>query len=152
MISSSENPFAPEFGNITLTILNRNTYRERFTFNFTMAMPVVALSGTFNDTSTTTCYFNSTVLSATIWTRMRADYPRNISSVAAPVNASSTFDPWPFAVDIAETQPAGADVPDCRDWQGRAVGDVSAGDGGGACSCSYSNYDTLTTNGTASRA
>lgn len=153
-ISSSANPFAPAFSNVTLAVLNRDTYRERLVFNVTIPKPVVPAAGAFapgGDTSAATCWFNSTVLSATLWTRVRADYPAGIAAAAAPVNASATFDPWPFAVDVAETQAAGGDVPDCRDWQGRALGDVSVGDGGGECSCAYSNFDSLATNGTVSR-
>jgi hypothetical protein len=140
-ISSSSNPFAPSFANITLILLDGNQYTERFTFSFTMAnLPIIPSTNLVpGQTSAATCYFNSTVLTATLWTRVRATYPANITSVAAPTNASASFAPWPFRADVVEVQKAGAGVPDCRDYQGRPLGDFeTAGDG--ECGCWYSNY------------
>lgn len=85
-----------------------------------------------------TCFFNTTLMTATIWTRTRADFPVNISEVLTPVNASRTgFAPWPFRIEIEEvdseggptsstnpdeTQRAGPFVtPDCRDADGKVV-------------------------------
>ncbi|KAM7197797.1 hypothetical protein V8F20_006470 [Naviculisporaceae sp. PSN 640] len=87
-----------------------------------------------------TCFFNTTLMSATIWTRMRADFPGNISGVPTPVNASRAgFAPWPFRIEVEEVDSAAAggsssnsnsdDVkesgtfvtPDCRDAEGRVV-------------------------------
>ncbi|KAK3942163.1 hypothetical protein QBC46DRAFT_448055 [Diplogelasinospora grovesii] len=156
-ISSSANPFAPTFTNVSLTLIDGNQYTERFAFNFTMAPKAVELSAQVgNDKNAkVTCWFNSTVMSATIWTRMRASYPANITEVAAPVNATNVFAPWPFAVEIKQVQDASNGVPDCRDAAGRPVGGdlrpnaTTQAQGGTVttCSCSYSNRNLPSTKG-----
>lgn len=84
-------------------------------------------------TSLVTCFFNTTLMSATIYTRMRASFPQSVTDLPNPVNASRTgFAPWPYRVEITERDPdvtasnsnstAGATtVPDCRDATGRVV-------------------------------
>ncbi|KAK3695291.1 hypothetical protein B0T22DRAFT_438302 [Podospora appendiculata] len=148
VISSSDNPFAPSFANVSLTLLDGNQYTERFTFRFPMAKAVVPATATATGPGPgpAVCWFNSTVVSATIWTRMRASYPASITGVPSPTNASYTFAPWPFAVEVKQSQEAGEDVPDCRDASGRAVDSGGGGGGGGGgtgsgeCACWYSNY------------
>jgi hypothetical protein len=142
-ISSTPNPFAPVFSNLPLTIVDANQYTERFTFNFTLSYSSI-VDGPLvpGDTSTTTCMFNSTVMAVTLWSRMRADYPEGIESVNIPVNGTGrdgSFAPWPFRVEIRETQAGGAGVPDCRDPKGQVVG-VNLGRDG-ECGCSYRNFE-----------
>jgi len=85
-----------------------------------------------------TCYFNETIMSATIWTRVRASYPADIVDVAAPVNATNVFAPWPFAVEVKQV--AGG-PPECRDGEGRVVGGELKPAGEGAeCRCGYVNH------------
>jgi hypothetical protein len=147
-ISSSDNPFAPQFANITLAMRDLNRYTERFDFNFTMAKPVVpstVLPGTpasdGQGGGVTTCWFNETVMSATIWTRMRADYPKNLTTVPDPRNASNTFAPWPYRVEVRQVQQAGPGVPNCRDSNGRPFGNFAVAGDGGDCGCYYANFD-----------
>ena len=155
MISSSDNPFAPSFTNLSLTLLDPNQYTERFVFNFTMERAVVPSAPLAGNPATTTCWFNQTVMTATLWTRDRATYPSNISSVPEPRNATFNFDPWPYQVDIRETQAAGPNVPDCLDPAGNQVGDFHVTPAPGAasdCACVYTNYGLPTSNVTVSRA
>ncbi len=154
VISSSDNPFAPSFANLSMMFLDVNQYNERFVFNFTMAKSVAASAPLSGDPAAATCWFNHTVLSATLWTRARASYPVNISAVPDPRNATFNFNPWPYKVDITQVQVAEPGVPDCMDASGRRVGDFQATPTPGVksdCECGYTNYGLVAGNRTTSR-
>ncbi|KAJ4418685.1 hypothetical protein N0V85_001336 [Neurospora sp. IMI 360204] len=114
------------------------------------------------------CWYNQTVVRGTIWTRMRASYPANISDVSTPLlNATNVFAPWPFAVELTLEQTYeedergnGKKAPDCKDAEGKPVVfndnvKVSVGardmeavdvvDEADICRCSYANYGLDTT-------
>ncbi len=152
VISSSDNPFAPSFANVSLTLEDANLDTERFTFEFTMKKPVTTSAPLeVGNDKAAVCWFNQTVMSATIWTRIRASYPANITSVEAPVNATNVFAPWPFKVEVNQGQGGAGksnSAPDCRDSRGRPMGgdlrpDVNeTSDGAGTdCSCRYANFE-----------
>jgi hypothetical protein len=143
VISAAPNPFATQFTNITMWMLDQGQSSERLTFNFTMALQSIpAVPLVTNSAATAVCWYNSTVMTATLWTRQRATYPANITSVPAPVNATNTFEPWPYAVDIREVQDAGPGVPDCRSLAGQPIGnfEVQSASNADICSCSYANF------------
>lgn len=157
-ISAAPNPFVPQFDNVDMQLLSQGQDDERFVFRFTMNAAIVPsppLQGVGN--SAVMCYYNSTVMGATIYTRRRASYPVGLST---PVNntsdgggsgsGSGSFDAWPYAVDVRQVATASAGVPDCRDAQGRPVGNFAVIEQTGSntqssppssCSCSYQNYD-----------
>jgi hypothetical protein len=146
VISAASNPFVPQFSNVTLSLLDSDLATERLTFNFPMNAAVVPSSPLNSSTNAAaTCYFNHTVVSATLWTRKPAEYPRNLtSSVSSGGNgthASTNFDNWPYAVQLAQVAGSGTGTPDCRDLSGRPVGSYELPVGtSGDCSCSYSNF------------
>ena len=122
------------------------------------------------------CWYNQTVVRGTVWTRLRATYPSDISDVPTPlINATNTFAPWPFRVELTLEQTYeedergnGKKAPDCRDAQGRPVvfngnndngmkvagaararaRDMQIVDEADICRCSYTNYglDTKSNN------
>lgn len=141
VVSAPASPFAPSFSNVSMVLVDGGQATERLTFNFPMDIAVVPSKPLVAGRDTAaTCYFNGTVMSATVWTRMRASYPATITDVPAPVNASTAFAPWPFAVEVAQVQQAGAGVPDCLDSRGVSVGNFSVTGGSAAeCGCWYSN-------------
>ncbi|TPX17156.1 uncharacterized protein E0L32_003274 [Thyridium curvatum] len=130
-VSSSASPFAPSFANVTMALLDGNQHAERLAFEFPAAVSVVVPPGA------TTCWYNGTVFSATLWTRMRATYPPGVEAAPPPTNASTNFAAWPFRVEIVQRQRAGAGVPDCRDRSGQPLDGLA---GSGDCGCWYSNY------------
>ncbi|KAK4451661.1 hypothetical protein QBC34DRAFT_423652 [Podospora aff. communis PSN243] len=121
-ISSSDNPFAPQFRNIPLTLLDPNQHSERFTFNFTldfvvtpnMPLPDTASSGA------TRCTFYNTVMSATIWTKMRGEYPAGIERWEVPVNRTRVFAGWPFRVEKRGTREGDTYKVSCRSVESRS--------------------------------
>ncbi|CAK7209598.1 hypothetical protein SBRCBS47491_000497 [Sporothrix bragantina] len=157
--SSSSSSEEPSFNNIHMTLLDAGLLSERLVFNFSMDLAYVPTNDLIAaQTSSATCYFNQTAFSATLWTKQRATFPPTISGVTAPVNASSTFSPWPFAVQIAEVQQAAPAIPDCVDYHGNSLGNFSAAigsdsssDNSGVCGCWYSNTVGGSSNGTSTR-
>ncbi|KJR89119.1 uncharacterized protein SPSK_06244 [Sporothrix schenckii 1099-18] len=154
--SSSSSSASPSFSSIYMTLLDTGLPSERLVFNFSMDLAYVPTSDLVDhQTSAATCYFNQTILQATLWTQRRATFPPTIANVPAPTEAStSAFVPWPFAVEIAQVQQAGPAIPDCVDYHGNSLGDFSVPDGGAAdvCGCWYSNMvGGGSTNGTSTR-
>ncbi|KAI1267614.1 hypothetical protein F5Y18DRAFT_306923 [Xylariaceae sp. FL1019] len=147
-ISSSQNPFQPTFGNISMDFLDENQDTERLTFELgnmmLQVLPVDPVTGDDGSTAAS-CYFNDTVLSATIWTRKAGTYPMDldtsVDNMGNGTHISEDFDPWPYAVEISQTAAAGAGVPDCRDAQGNPVGNFEISHAGGDCGCYYRNFD-----------
>ncbi|KAH8682462.1 hypothetical protein BX600DRAFT_492499 [Xylariales sp. PMI_506] len=145
-ITASNNPFVPQFSNVPLAFLDRGQPTERMTFNFTMNAAVIPAAPLDASGVAATCYFNGTVMSATIWTRLAATFPAaNLtfgSAVGAGAPASSSFADWPYAVEIAQVASAGLGVPDCRSAaDGSALGSFALAPGSGDCECFYSNYE-----------
>ncbi|KAK3382348.1 hypothetical protein B0T24DRAFT_8606 [Lasiosphaeria ovina] len=161
-LSSSANPFAPGVANASLTLLDGNQYTERFVFSVaTGAKAGTAATATVvsGGESGVECWFNDTVLSATIWTRVRASYPPGIDAVPDWVNATYRYAPWPYAVEVTQTARG---PPDCRRADGSAVSavlsdndDDDSGSGtttsqdSATCACVYTNHD-LPSNASAS--
>jgi len=149
-ISAAPNPFVPQFDNIDMQLLDGNTDSERLVFRFTMNAAVVPSPALSLGSGSVTCYYNNTIMGATIYTRRAASYPVGLSSSVhnaagseSSSSSSTTFEPWPYAVDVRQIATAGTGVPDCRDSQGNPVGEfaVAANSDSSACSCTYQNYD-----------
>lgn len=161
LISAAPNPFVPQFTNVSMRLLDANQPTERFTFNFTMQLTVTPASqitrtamadtttaeqgnGDSDDNSRFTCYYHDTVASATIWIRRPAEFPRNldtpVSNGGNGTHVSTSFDPWPYAVDLAQVSEPGPAQPECRDADGGRAGDFAAPSDAEPCGCWYRNY------------
>ncbi|KAK0747782.1 hypothetical protein B0T21DRAFT_406369 [Apiosordaria backusii] len=160
---SSSNKSEPQFQNLTLTTLDINQYTERLSFSFIYPKPV-SLSIPLSNNSTEEeqqikCWFNTTVLTATIWTRRPTQWPEgvvkgvNITEITQIEGKEGEERVWPFLVEVGERQlglgegeEEGGMMPDCYDERGVGVdlgvlirernndtasGDASGGDGDG---------------------
>jgi len=151
-ISAAPNPFVPQFRNVSLDLVDGNQDSERLVFEIgKMALEVVPIepvAGDNNSTSgnkATICYFNDTVLTATIWTRRRAEYPANLTTsvdnLGNGTHTSVDYDIWPYAVEVSQVVRVGASVPDCRDADGNPVGNFEVPQPSNECGCWYRNFD-----------
>ncbi|KAK4658464.1 hypothetical protein QC762_102045 [Podospora pseudocomata] len=173
--SNPSHTTGPQFQNLTLTHLDINQYNERFVFSLIYPKPVT-LSIPTNGTEgggeeRIQCWFNTTVLSAAIYTRQRASWPEDLGGVilteiTGRAGKEGEERVWPFLVEVGEVQQGGEDgeggvVPDCyRDGRGVDLGGLFGGNdngtaGGidgaeGECGCWYKNFelDGLRGNGT----
>ncbi|CAJ2500244.1 Uu.00g030970.m01.CDS01 [Anthostomella pinea] len=143
-ISSTANPFAPQFTNVSLALLDGGLSSERLSFTTPLGDAAVVPTGPIVEGSNevTTCYYNDTVLSTMIWTRRGAQFGGYATTTGGNRggDGSKNFDAWPYAVQVARTAAPGSGVPDCRNADGERVGDFAVVDGGGECGCWYANF------------
>ena len=137
-ISSTDNPFALAFEAQELTYhADSNATSPRFTFEFTLPKVVVPTSALTSSNAVTQCYFNSTVLSGTIYLAGSLD-PSTTSTT------SSSYEDWPYPVEIVQSSPGGEGIPDCYETVDGKVGARVEGlqpeAEGDECRCEYRNY------------
>ncbi|KAL9093978.1 MAG: hypothetical protein Q9165_003648 [Trypethelium subeluteriae] len=144
-ISASSNPFSISFSTEPLTLLDAGQPTERYALNFTLPKQVAPSSPITSDGSAATCFYNATVLSAELYTRMNATYP---GAGQGQGGAGASYTPWPFAVRVQQLAAGGQGVPDCYELVNGAVGEsVSVGseeEEADECSCVYQNFDAST--------
>src|SRR6478735_999560 len=70
-ISSTENPFAPSFTNLTLKVLDKDTSQERLQFSFSMNKTIVPDDQLSSSNRAAKCTFDDTLFEATLWTQRR---------------------------------------------------------------------------------
>jgi len=150
-ISSSNNPFAFSFANVSLALKEPNSAMERYTFLTSVDTFTVPQLGVH-------CFYNETILEASLYTRRSKTYPAapsgsSSSSAAAPsstggaaVVSNDVFPLWQFAVEISQHIAGGADVPACYQMnngqQGARITDgLVPQAASNRCSCGYKNFD-----------
>ena len=152
-ISSTNNPFAIDFSNATLILVDAGTDNERYTFTTTVQKAVYP---SFN----VRCYYNDTLFTADLYTSKPNSYPNNSTSAgatssaagaaatdgAAGAPAGGAFADWNYAVDATQSIGGGVDVPACYSLNNGQPGDrVTSGytmmPAADFCSCAYKNYD-----------
>ncbi|KAH7321381.1 hypothetical protein B0I35DRAFT_408336 [Stachybotrys elegans] len=134
-ISSSDNPFAPSFSNVTLEILDGNEPTERLVFSFSMEKTVVPGGGITPSNRAAQCTFDDTTFEATLWTRRRRG-----RTIDLPPPAQSDYTAWPGDVEVAQVKPSAlGSPPRCQDSSGTAIADVQAATGG--CECRYASFE-----------
>lgn len=146
-ISSSSNPFYPSFSNATLTLVDRDSGSEQYSFKTTFDKIVILPGGVY-------CYFNDTVLQGSLFTKKPKSSPaQTAASSTAPVAqpsatgdvASNTFAEWRYAVEATQSIGGGATIPECFQMnEGIRGAQVSGGipqAPADVCSCVFKNYD-----------
>ena len=137
-ISSTNNPFALAFDAQELTYhADTNATSPRLTFEFTLPKVVVPTSALTSNNAVTQCYFNSTVLSGTI-------YLAGSLGSSTTSTGSSSYEDWPYPVEIMQSSPGGEGIPDCYETVDGKVGAKVEGlepeAEGDECRCDYRNY------------
>lgn len=133
-LSSTNNPFALTFPAQPLTYqADANSTSSRLTFSFTLPKVVVPTSAITSNNAATQCFFNSTILSGSIY----LSTPRDNSATAG------SYEQWPYAVEIYQSSPSGQGTPDCYETVNGGLGErvnLDASVEGSECSCEYKNY------------
>jgi hypothetical protein len=138
-ISSTANPFALTFAAQEMTYsASSNATSPKLTFSFPLPKIVVPASALTSNNAATQCYFNSTILSGTIYLDAQPD-----SSANATENGS--YQSWPYAVEITQSSPGGEGTPECYEVVDGKLGErVSEGlEPEGVeeeCRCEYRNF------------
>ncbi|KAF2758642.1 hypothetical protein EJ05DRAFT_475949 [Pseudovirgaria hyperparasitica] len=135
---NGNNPFALfDLDGQTLTLVDEGQDSERYTFRMTMNksnMPSADITG---QNIASTCYFNGTTVTGTLYTKMERDYPSSNAQASA-------YLPWPYKVRVEQTIAGGDNVPACyrNDNQQQITDGLSAQGASTMCSCLYRNWLT----------
>jgi hypothetical protein len=137
-ISSTNNPFALAFDAQELMYhADTNATSPRLTFAFALPKVVVPTSALTSSNAVTQCYFNSTVLSGTI-------YLTGSLGSSATSTGSNSYQEWPYPVEITQSSPGGDGIPDCYETVdgklGAKVEGLEPEAEGDECRCEYRNY------------
>jgi hypothetical protein len=137
-ISSTNNPFALAFTAQQLTYhADTNATSPRLTFAFPLPKVVVPTSALTPNNAVTQCYFNSTVLSGTIYLAGSLDSSGNATG-------SGSYQDWPYAVEVLQSSPGGEGIPDCYETVdgklGARIEGLEPEAEGDECRCEYRNY------------
>ena len=123
---------------------------ERYTFQTTV--PKIVYPGA---TFALKCFYNSTLLSANLYTKKAADAVPAEAATSAPLlrvrddQGVSAIKEWPHAIDVTQSIGGGTGVPDCYEYDPKEPGSVGkrvekgfeAKGSGDFCSCGYANWD-----------
>lgn len=128
-VSGSDNPFAPDFANLPLTVVDANQPSERLTFAFSTNKTVVPVDAQAPTNRVANCTYPGTVFQATIWTRRRG------GQTFQPPTHPAKYAPWPGDFEVTQYKNSTIGDPICVDKQGGSVADIQAA--GGSCLCRY---------------
>lgn len=138
-LSSTNNPFALAFTAQELTYhADTNSSSPRLTFAFPLPKVVVPTSALTSNNAVTQCYFNSTILSGTIYLAESVNSSFNNSS------GSGSYQDWPYAVEVLQSSPGGEEIPNCYQMVdgklGARIEGLEPEAEGDECRCEYRNY------------
>ncbi|MCJ1322719.1 hypothetical protein MMC15_008069 [Xylographa vitiligo] len=144
-ISSTDNPFAINFADVSLTVADKGTENERYIFSVPNNKVVIPSASITTDNSMASCQFNDTQLQASLFTKIPSSYPSN-SSVSNAGNVSGGFQSWPFAIQVSQIISGGINIPACFEVKNGNIGapitnGIDIKSSRDICSCVYKNYD-----------
>ena len=141
VISSDQNPFAINFENAAMKMVDKDGDNERYQFQVTMDKTVVPSGPISEDGSAATCVYNDTTMTGYLYTKRAKNYPS-----AGMSTANATYQAWPYAVRVEQTVGGGENVPQCFKTTngnlGERIGNTTATDPTTLCSCLYRNFLT----------
>ncbi|MCJ1409114.1 hypothetical protein MMC19_003192 [Ptychographa xylographoides] len=152
-ISSTDNPFAINFVNASLTLVDQGTVNERYMFSIPINKVVRPSTPITTDNSMASCQYNNTQFQASLYTHMASMYPPNATASASASSSgpdasasSNGFTSWPYAVEVIQSIGGGVDVPSCYEVNNGNLGapvtrGITPQPPSDFCSCTYKNYD-----------
>ena len=147
-ISAPNNPFAIDFTNRPLTLVDAGQDMERYTFNTSFDKVVVTTLPVY-------CFFNNTLLEASLYTKRPKSYPPKDSDTntpaatatpSAPTSSPVPYAGWGYALDIKHSHGGGPTVPECYKMDNgvrgeRVIDGRTPKTPKDMCSCIYRNHD-----------
>ncbi|QIW98279.1 hypothetical protein AMS68_003797 [Peltaster fructicola] len=142
---STTNPFdSVTFSDRDLTYIadSSNSSSARYVFNFTTSLAIAPNPPITSNGQASKCFFNSTVVSGSIYLNSARTYPdvtlQNSTSVGG-------FEQWPYAVEFSQVSPGGDNIPDCYETVNGVVGSrivngFTVEPVSNQCICDYRNF------------
>ncbi|GAB0137677.1 hypothetical protein EsDP_00005934 [Epichloe bromicola] len=135
-ITSNENPFAPDFKNVSMKIRDYSKPTERLEFSFSMNKTVTPSDASSPTNRAAKCTYADTAFQATLYTRKRG------TTLFNPPKHHAKYSAWPGDVRIVQSLDSTIGQPMCRDAMNHVIADVGAGPG--TCQCQYTNANSQT--------
>jgi hypothetical protein len=142
VISSTNDPFALDFSNATLSLTNIGQSSEAYRFSVNMRKTVIPNVTLTADGASTDCFYNGAIFSAVLYTKKAKTYPAQYQT---PQSATGAYTPWPYAVEVQQVANGGAGVPDCYKMINGNTGEhvpIGTEPDTQTCECRYQNYGT----------
>lgn len=142
VISSTNNPFALDFSNATLSMTNSGQSSEAYRFSINMQKTVIPNVTLAADGASVDCFYNGTIFSAVLYTKKEKTYPTQNKTSSSPTEA---YLPWPYAVEVQQMANGDTGVPDCYKIINGNIGEpvpIGTEPSTQTCQCMYQNYNT----------
>ena len=142
VISSSNNPFALDFDNASLSLIHQGQSSEAYTFSINMQKTVIPNVTLTADGASTDCFYNGTMFSAVLYTKKKKTYPAQNTTLPSGAGA---YPPWPYAVEVQQLANGSVGVPDCYKMINGNTGThvpIGTKPESETCQCQYQNYNT----------
>ena len=155
VISSSDNPFALAFANVSLALVDAGRASERYTFSLPLDKFVLPSSPIAANNAAAGCWYNGTRFEASLYTRrmpnVTADGAGSGGGATTPSGPAPTpsptngWQPWPFAVNVTQSARGGPDVPNCYELTDGVLGapvtkDLDPEPPEQTCACGWRNF------------
>jgi hypothetical protein len=148
-LGTSENPFAPTFSNVPLTLQNPNAPDEHYAFSLNLFKKVVPDATITNDGSNANCYYNNTIFSGVLYTKKppQTTTLSNGNNTGSMNSNNSDWKPWPYAVNVTQSISGGQNVPNCYEFGNngadgpRVTNGLEPQPANQICECKWMNFD-----------
>ena len=145
MISSSDNPFAITFSNVSLDLVDAGRPSERYTFSLPIDKYVPPAAPITSDNTPAACWFNATRFEGSLYTRRQTNASASESAPAPTPTATNGWQPWPGAVNVTQSIAGGENVPNCYQLVNGVMGaPVTQGlepkPAADVCECGWRNF------------
>ncbi|MCJ1236334.1 hypothetical protein MMC14_004315 [Varicellaria rhodocarpa] len=148
-VSASHDPFAIDFSNAPLSLVDAGTSQERYTFSIQRQKTVFPTTAITTDNAAASCDYNNTQLQASLYTRMPNTYNASSQSSSTTQTLSTSnsstggFQAWPFAADVTQSIGGGANVPACYESNNgdRITNGLEPQPSTDMCTCEYKNFN-----------
>ncbi|KAG5916846.1 hypothetical protein E4U53_004263 [Claviceps sorghi] len=130
-VTSTDNPFGPDFHNVSVRVRDYSKPTERLEFSLAMNKTVTPSDAGSPTNRAANCTYVDTTFQATLYTRKRG------ASFVDPPRRHAKDSAWPGDVQIVQSLPSTVGQPMCRDASNNVIADVAAGIG--TCQCQYGN-------------
>lgn len=122
-----------------MTLSDKGMDSEHFTFRTTTTKEVQPRQLT-DDNALVSCYFNSTIFQASLYTKEAKTFPAEGQEVPGV-----SYEEWPFRVVVEEVASGGENTPNCYKKVNGVIGEritdgITPQDAGNQCSCQYKNW------------
>ncbi|CZS95296.1 hypothetical protein WAI453_011276 [Rhynchosporium graminicola] len=139
-ISSTQNFFSIIFNNASLSLMNAGADDEHYFFQTMMDKPTKPVAQLGSQNVASTCFFNSTTLQGSLYTKMPKTFM--VNNDTSSMDTNGPFSAWPFAVKVEQVASAGSGTPTCLGPSGENLGEFSVADTTQLCDCLYLNTGT----------